>query len=309
MTRKWQGRRVLVTGATGMTGSFLAEKMLSLGAKVRIPLRSDNWRSLAHRRGEIEIVKGDLTDNHCCAALVDDVDEVFHLASCRRNVAFNHEHSGLVSQANVSMIMALLRSLKSRPEVPVTFFSSANLPATLDPLLLRDQKSIDGYVVGKYTGELLWMAAAKERGFPLLIVRPVGIYGPRDTFSMDGNVIPSLIVKAREGGEHLVIWGSGEQERAFLYVEDIVGALLRLLDHDVQGIQFVTPPEFTTIRDVATRIRDLVQPALPLFFDTSRQAGAPRLQQWPVHACLADYPWTPFADGLERTVNWWTESA
>lgn len=303
MSRSWQGRRVAVTGGTGMTGSFLVERLLALGARVRVAVRPGRARQpwLAGA----EVVEGDLADPVCCAELLDGAGELLHLASCRRNVAWHHEKSGEVSRANVAMTMALLAALQERPATSVVFFSTANITQPLDPLELQHRPTIDGYVAGKYAAELLWLAAARERGQRLLVLRPVGIYGPRDWFSADGNVIPSLIVKASGAEGPLAIWGSGRQERSFLYVEDVVGALLRLLDHDAEGLHYVSPPEVVTIGDLAAQIRDLVRPGLPLAFDTSRQEGVLRLSRQPLPACLQDYPWTPLAEGIRRTAAWW----
>lgn len=306
MSRTWQGRRVAVTGATGMTGSFFVEKLVSLGARVRVAVRPGAARASAGWLAGTEVIEGDLQDSGCCARLVQGVDELFHLASCRRNVAFHHDHAGEVSRRNVAMTVALLAALQDRPPVAATFFSTGNISAALDPLLLQQQNSsVDGYIIGKYAAELLWLAAARERGFPLLIVRPVGIYGPRDLFAEDGNVIPSLMVKARAAAENLAIWGTGQQERSFLYVEDVVGALLCLLDHGAQGLQYMSSPEVVTIGELASRIRDLIRPGLPLFFDTTRLEGSRRLSRQPVHECLQGYPWTPLAQGIQRTAQWW----
>jgi nucleoside-diphosphate-sugar epimerase len=60
-----------------------------------------------------------------------------------------------------------------------------------------------------------------------------------------------------------------------------------------------------TIGELANRVRDLVRPGLPLAFDTSRQEGVARLSRQPLPGCLQDYPWTPLAEGIRRTVAWW----
>jgi nucleoside-diphosphate-sugar epimerase len=305
MRASWQGRRVAVTGATGMTGAVLVQQLLALGAHVRIHLRGDDRRDLARLGGNLEIVRGDLRDPGVCARLLDGMEELIHLASCRRNVAFHHERSGFVARTNVALTVALLEALQSCPGIPVTFFSTANIASPPDTLSLQGQGTVDGYVTGKYACELLWLAAAREHGFPLLILRPVGIYGPGDHFSVDGNVIPSLVVKAEQGGDGLVIWGSGEQERSFLYVDDVAAVLLRFLDRGVLGVQYVSSPERVTVRELATRVRDLVRPGLPLVFDTSRPEGARTLPPYPVHECLGDFPWTGLGTGLRRTVDWW----
>lgn len=309
MKRPWQGRCVLVTGAAGITGRVLVEELLALGAVIRATARNgaDAPRAWQGRRG-LQVIAGDLGDRACCVEALSGVDEVMHLASCRRNVSVHHERSGFFAQANVAMTMALLAAMESRPAIPVTFFSTGNISAALDPLTLQVQPSIDGYAAGKYAAELLWLAAAREKGFPLLVLRPAPIYGPGDSFTEDGNVIPSLIVKAARAEDHLRVWGSGQQERSFLYVNDLVGALLRLLDHGVQGVQYVGPPERTTVAALATRIRNLVKPSLPLEFDTSRPEGLRQLAHQPVHSCLEDYPWTPLEEGLRHTAAAWAAS-
>jgi len=302
MTSRWRGRRVAVTGATGMTGRVLVERLVALGASVRVAVRPGIRRDVPPVFTGAELVACDLESAGDAAGFLQGADELLHLAACRHNVAINRQKAGEVARHNVTMTVALLDGLAARP-VPVTFFSTAYIYAPLDPLRLQEQPGIDGYTVGKYACELLWLAAAREWGQPLLIVRPVGIYGPGDHFAPDSNFIPSLIVKAAQGPDQLPIWGTGDQQRSFLYVDDVVGALLRLLDHAVHGIQYLSPPEVTTVRDIATRIRDLVRPGLPLFFDTTREAGVGRLDCLPLHPCLADFPWTSLAEGLRRTAR------
>lgn len=310
MSLNWKGRRVAVTGATGMTGRILVEKLLGLGARVRVTIRPGGDLARLGWLSQTEVVQGDLQHEDCCARLVEGVDQLFHLASHRRNVAFHHDRAGEVSQANVAMTLALLRALGRQPAIPVTFFSTANIAHGShgpDPLALEDKPSVDGYVLGKYAAELLWLAAARERSFRLLIARPVGIYGPGDWFSEDGNVIPSLMVKASQPGQQqLAIWGSGRQERSFLYAEDVVGALLCLLDNGVAGVRYISPPETITVAGLAACIRNLIRPDLPLYFDTSRPEGASSLQRPQNHPCLEGFPWTSIAEGTKHTWAWWT---
>ena len=162
----------------------------------------------------------------------------------------------------------------------------------------------DGYIWGKLACELAWTASAAQSGHPLLIVRPVGVYGPRDTFSEDGNIIPSLMVKCRDEDE-LVIWGSGKPERSFLYVEDMAGALFRLIAAGAQGVQYLHGPHTITITDLAKRVVALVRPDVPIVYDDSQPESAPRANVGALHECLNDYPWTDFDEGLARTVESW----
>jgi nucleoside-diphosphate-sugar epimerase len=306
MSHNWEGRRVLVTGGTGFIGSFLVERLLEQGATVRVPLRAQNYRALSHRRAEIEWMEGDLRDSFYCQELVDGVDEIFHLAASRRNVEYHQKRSSDVLNDNVRMSLALLDALKEKEmNVPVTFFSTANIPPTLDTIHLATQEKIDGYVLGKAICCTLWLTAAKQRGFPLLIVRPVGAYGPRDTFNEDANVIPALMVKARDAEEALKVWGDGTQERAFLYVEDLVDAVLRLAEADVRGVQYITTDDVVTVKELSERICEIVRPGLSIQFNPDRVIGSRAIPTLPVHEVIATMPWTPLEEGLKKTYEYW----
>jgi len=303
---RWKGKTVLVTGGTGFIGSFVVEHLLDAGAKVRVPLRSENYRSLSSRRSEVEWMEGDLRDTAYCQELVRGVDFVFHMASCRRTPKAHRQKCGDIAQENVRMTLALLEALREEEmSVPVVFFSTANVPPDLDVIALAQHETVDGYVLGKALSETLWFTAAKQRGFPLLILRPVGVYGPRDTFADDANIIPAFFVKARDGKKELRVWGTGEEERAFLYVEDLVDALFQLLQEDVRGIQYITSGEVVSIDTLVTAIRDLVRPGFPIIYDAEKALSPRAIPQLPLHEALTSFRWTPLKEGLRKTYESW----
>lgn len=312
MASPWKDRHVLVTGGTGFIGSFLVERLLAEGAKIRIPVRAQNFRALSNKRAKVEWVEGDLRDSEYCAKILKGVDHVFHLASCRRNVEFHEDKCSDVALENVRMTVALIDGLKAlkKEKLPhVTFVSTANIPPNLDVIALAQSERSNGFVLGKALCEALWFLATRQMQFPLLTVRPVGTYGPRDTFTDDGNVIPSLFLKARDAKEALTVWGSGQQERAFLYIEDFVEALLRLHAAEATGIQYVTSGDVVSVKELATLIRDIVRPDLPIIFDTSRPEGLRVVPLLPAHAVLKDVPWTPIAEGLRKTFDAWQSAS
>lgn len=309
MTSSWKDRHVLVTGGTGFIGSFLVERLLAEGAKVRVPVRAQNYRALSKSRGKVEWLSGDLRDSGYCEQLLKGIDHVFHLAACRRNVEFHEKKPSDVANENVRMTLALidaLRELKTKPHV--SFVSTANIPPNLDVIVLAQSEHVNGYVLGKALCEALWFMASRQMQFPLLTVRPVGTYGPRDTFADDGNVIPSLFVRARDAKDTLEVWGSGDQERAFLYVEDFVEALLRLRAAEATGIQYITSGDVVSVRELATLIRDLVRPDLPITFDTQKPEGLRVIPLLPVHPCIKEITWTQISDGLQKTFEMWQAS-
>jgi len=304
MIESWSGKRVLVTGGTGFIGSFVVERLLAEGAEVRVPLRAQNFRALSNRRAEIEWIEGDLRDSEYCTRLVDGMDYVFHLASSRRNTEYHLKRSSDVMNENVRMTLALIEAIREHP-VPVTFFSSANVPPSMDTIAIAQAEKVDGYVLGKTICETLWFVAAHQRSFPLLIVRPVGVYGPRDTFKEDANLIPALMVQARDAKTSLKVRGDGSRERAFLYVEDLVDALFRLIDVGAQGVQYITSQEVVTVHELAERIRDLVNPGLAIESDISGHIAQRAIPMLPLHDVLSTMEWTSLQDGLSSTYVTW----
>jgi GDP-L-fucose synthase len=306
MMKSWKNRRVLVTGGTGFIGSFLVEALLDRGAKVRVPVRAQNYRALSERRAEIDWVEGDLRDPAYCCELVDGIDEVIHLASSRRNVEYHNKRPSDVINDNVRMSLALLDALKEKElSVPVTFFSTANVPPTLDPIAIAQSEQIDGYVLGKALCCTLWLAASRQRKFPLLILRPVGSYGPRDTFTEDSNVIPALMVKTRDAKDALKVWGDGTQTRAFLYVEDLVQAALLFLDNEVTGIQYITTEDVVTVKELSEAIRNLVRADLPIEYQPEKVVGSRTIPMLPMHPLLKKMKWTTLKEGLQKTYEHW----
>lgn len=305
MSVSWKNKHVLVTGGTGFLGSVFVERLLDMGASVRVPVRAENFRSLSKKRAKIEWVEGDMRETAYCEKLLTGIDHVFHMASHRRNIEFHREHCSDVMNGNVEMSLALIHAMKAHKKVGVTFFSSANVPPTIDVIAMAQEENLDGYVIGKALSEAMWLAAARQIGFPLLIVRPVGAYGPRDTFSKDGNVIPSLMLRARDSKDILSVWGSGQQKRVFLYVDDLVSAVFTLLDSDVTGIQYIAPPDMVTIAELAEQIRAIVNPSVKVEFDTGKPEGVRSVAVLPMHAALESFAWTPLAEGLKKTYEGW----
>lgn len=118
------------------------------------------------------------------------------------------------------------------------------------------------YDEGKRMGETLCYDYARVHGVSVRVARIFNTYGPRMS-SSDGRVVTNFITQALQG-QPLTIYGTGEQTRSFCYCSDQVRGLQALMNSDVQGPVNLGNPNEITIKELAHRISDLVNPGLPV---------------------------------------------
>lgn len=246
----WQNRKVLVTGGASFIGSHLVDSLLKNGAIVKVaddfssgklsnleyPLRRDNsgawvWDSLT-------VWQGDLKERPFTGKMMEDVDTVFHLAALHGGRGYIATHP---AQCCTNMILdQLVFEEAHRAGVDkICFASSACVyPSYLqeetgsfyllkeedaDPFV-RDKAFADlEYGWAKLMGEMALKAYHQQYGMKTASVRLFTAYGPREN---ETHAIIALIAKAFIQMEPYEIWGTGEQDRNFTYVQDIVDALI-----------------------------------------------------------------------------------
>lgn len=247
---KWNRKNVLVTGGASFIGSHLVDKLLSLGANVRVaddfssgrienleyPLKSrvsGIWIS-----NGLTVNQGDLKDKSFTGRMVKNLDVVFHLAALHGGRGYIDMHP---AQCCTNMILDQLvfEEAYKAGVSKICFASSACVyPSYLqeatgshyllkeedaDPFV-RDKAFADlEYGWAKLMGEMALKAYHKQYGMKTSSVRIFTAYGPREN---ETHAIIALIAKAFVGMDPFEIWGTGEQDRNFTYVSDIVDALI-----------------------------------------------------------------------------------
>ena len=326
----WYSRkRILVTGGAGFIGSWLVEVLSLLDAYVYIV---DNlWRgSLENLRMEDgsvtfpvseKFILGDLSEYHVALATCLKVrpDFVFHLADIVAGIDFVFANEPFLYRVNTLINTNLFAAIREAGIKNLVYIGTAcSYPQKLQekpgaPPLVEGQvfpanpESAYGWskLMGEYEAELLSRYADVNLG----ILRLHNVYGPRTLLSKKrSQVIPSLIRKAiRYPDEKFVVWGSGGQTRDFVFVGDVVDALLRLpLRGMGQGpIQIGTAKE-TSIAELADLIVAISNKSIEIIFDKTKPDGdggrsgnydkAKRILGWDVSTSLRA--------GLELTYQW-----
>jgi len=230
--------RALITGGAGFIGSHLADRLVRDGNEVWAldDLSTGTIRNVDHLNdcANFHFRLGSVTDEDLVGPMVDRVDVVFHLAAAV-GVKLIVTNPTRTLETNIRGSEVVLRAAAKKGKLTVIASSSEvygkapKVPyAEDDDLLLGPTvKSRWGYACSKAMDEYLALAYARERNLPVLLARFFNTVGPRQT-GRYGMVLPTF-VRQGLGGEDITVYGTGEQQRCFGYVDDVIEALLRLV--------------------------------------------------------------------------------
>lgn len=260
--------RVLITGGAGFIGSHLSELYIERGDEVLIldDLSTGSMDNILHLKHHPNFhYTIDSVHNHAVVAeLVDQCDVVFHLAASV-GVKMIVESPVRTIENNVHGTEVVLRqAAKKAKRVLVT--STSEVYGLSDQVPFREDGNLVmgattkgrwSYACSKAIDEFLALAYYREKHLPAIVVRLFNTVGPRQT-GRYGMVIPTFVRQAL-AGEPITVYGDGSQSRCFGYVGDVVGALVKLMDHpDTPGQVFnIGSTEEVTIAELAELVKVL----------------------------------------------------
>lgn len=264
--------KVLITGGAGFIGSHLAEAYLKRGDDVYIiddlstgSLDNIKFLQEAGRYSDRLFVTVDSIFNHDkLLELVGICDIVFHLAAAV-GVRYILEHPLESIIANIDGTKVVLELCnKFKKKVLVTSSSEVYGKQTNDSLAETDDvvygpscKSRWSYATSKLLDEFLALAYYRTKGLNTIIVRLFNTVGPRQTGAY-GMVIPRFVSQALKGGP-ITVYGDGKQTRTFTYVQDVVDALIRLMEVPgaVGEVFNIGGNEEISIKELALKIKKM----------------------------------------------------
>jgi nucleoside-diphosphate-sugar epimerase len=314
----YEGKNVLVTGGAGFIGSNLVEALVAAGAHVRVAdsLARGRLEFLGNVRDNIEFLELNLQEYRHARKAVEKQDIVFHLAALVGGIDWL-----LRKQSNIAWINAVMDQnlIRAAVEAGVERFmetSTACVYGKEAPLPCKEEAAGGTYdsMYGrtKHYFEFVLKEYMKDYGIRIAIVRCFNVYGPRESFDRENShVIPALVHKAVDRDDPFVVFGTGEQARSFIYVDDVVRGMMDITEKyaEADPINFGTP-ESVKIKDLARKILRLTGHNPRMDFDTTKPEG--------VHDRCADIMkakeilgWTPTVDfetGLQRTIEWFKEN-
>lgn len=302
----------IVTGGAGFIGSHLVAELVGRGVSVTVvdDLSTGTVGNLAAVLDSVELVEGDISDS-ALAPLFADAENVFHLAvrNVRASIGAPEENFRVNATGTLSVLEAMrhgrrggflyVSSSEVYGDAGVTDFSETTVPA---PTTV--------YGAGKLAGEHVALAYNTTYGMDTRVVRPFNNYGPRSHFEGDsGEVIPKFILRAL-AGLPLLIHGSGDQTRDFMYVADTAYWLATLADVDaLRGdVVNIGTGQDHSVNELAARVLDLTGSRSELVHTDARPGDLPRLRAdtAKIDSIVEFHLPTSFEDGLERTVEYFS---
>ncbi|MEU7689326.1 GDP-mannose 4,6-dehydratase [Microbispora hainanensis] len=265
---KSSGNTYLITGGSGFVGSHLTDALLARGDSVIILDNMSTGRpaNLARHAAEprLRVVQGSVLDELVVDELVHECDVVVHLAAAVGvKLIVEHPLRSLTTNIRGSEIV-IEAAHRYRRKVLVASTSeiygknsAGPLAETADRILGSPDVVRWAYSTAKAVDEILANAYHRERGLQTIVVRLFNTVGPRQSPAY-GMVIPQLVRQAINGLP-LTVHGDGTQTRCFAHVEDVVRALVLLLDCDAAvGQTFnIGSSEEVSILELAKLITEL----------------------------------------------------
>jgi UDP-glucose 4-epimerase len=269
--------RVLITGGAGFIGSHLSDAYISRGDEVYVldDLSTGSIENIEHlkKQPRFHYTIDSVQHHHVTAELVDRCDVIFHLAAAV-GVKLIVESPVRTIETNVKgteVILDLANKKKKKVLVASTsevYGLSTDVPFREDGNLVMGatNKGRWSYACSKAIDEFLALAYWREKKLPTIVVRLFNTVGPRQT-GQYGMVVPNFVKQAL-ARRPITVYGDGKQTRCFGYVGDVVGALVKLMDHPnaVGEVFNIGSNEEVSILELAERVKEITRSDSPIEF-------------------------------------------
>ena len=306
----WKNKKVVVTGGAGFLGTVVVRKLNDRGASDVVVPRSQEYDLVKY--ADVERLYADTRP-----------DLVIHLAARVGGIGANRSNPGKFFYDNLMMGVQLIEV--GRQSLLPKFVAIGTICAypKFTPVPFKEEHLWDGYPeetnapYGLAKKMLLVQSQSyrEQYGFNSIFLLPVNLYGPGDNFDLHtSHVIPAMIRKclaAVDANEkEIVLWGTGEPTREFLYVDDAAEGILLATEH-YEGSE---PANLGSGREIS--IRDLAEMVCALTgfqgritWDASKPDGQPRrrLDTGRAERLFGFKASTSLEDGLRQTIDWFID--
>ncbi len=269
--------KIYVAGHQGMVGSAIVRRLRQAGYS-NLLLRTRQELDLTNQQAVQHFIKEEKPDFiFLAAARVGGVhaNNTYRAEFIYQNLMIQTNVIHAAWLADVQRLLFLGSSCIYPRACPQPIFESHLLSSELEP-------TNEPYAIAKIAGIKMCENYNRQYQTQYVSVMPTNLYGPNDNYDLNNShVLPAFIRKVHEakvrGDSEIVIWGSGQPKREFLYVDDMADACVFLMENDVRdGLFNIGTGEDLTIRELAETVMDVVGFKGQIVFDASKPDGTPR---------------------------------
>ena len=300
--------KVLITGGSGLVGTQFEGNRF-----VKISSSDVNLINTTEIKSYLESLK----------ERSEVPDGIIHTAAKVGGVNGNMKYPADFTYQNLIMNTSLIEEARiSGVKKFISFASTCVFPDKVEYPLTPDKIHLGpphhsnyGYAYAKRMAEIQIQSYRDQYGLNYFSVIPCNIYGPNDNYNLEnGHVVPSLIHKfylAKERGEDVAIWGSGNPLREFIFSKDVARLTEMLYDNYTDGVPVIlSTGEEISIKDVALLIADSFDFKGNIKFDLSKPEGQFRKpsDNSAIKNMFPDFKFTSIEEGLKESVEWFTKN-
>ncbi len=307
----------LVTGGAGFVGSHIAAALSGAGARVRVldDLSTGHAENLEEVGGDVEFVRGSLTEPDALERALRGVEVVFHEAAIP-SVPRSVEDPELTHRSSVDGTFALLVAARRAGVRRVVYAASSSAYGDQETLPKAEEmrpEPLSPYAAAKLVGEYYCQVWSRVYGFETACLRYFNVFGPRQDPSSQYSGVISRFISALASGGRPVIYGDGEQSRDFTYVTNVVDGNLRAAESPqaVGRVINVATGRRTTLNELLDALKKIIgrteveaEYREPRVGDVRHSlADITRAREW-----LGYEPQVGLEEGLRHTLDWWKQS-
>jgi len=305
----WKGKKILLTGGTGFLGSHMLENLIQKRGVSKSQVIIPRSKDLDLRKWEN------------CKKITANANVVIHLAARVGGIGFNQKYPGTLFYDNIIMGAQLMEASRLAQVQKFVQIGTVCSYPKFTPAPFKEEDLWNGYPeetnapYGIAKKALIVMAQAYRQQFEFNVIYliPVNLYGPRDNFDLESShVIPALIRKFLEakdkGAKQVVVWGTGNASREFLYVEDAAEGILKATEKydKIDPVNLGTGKEIT-IKQLANLISHIIGYEGQIIWDKTRPDGQPR-RCLDTSRAKKEFNFeakTDLSTGLKKTIEWY----
>jgi len=308
--------KVLITGSSGFVGRNLLNNLHKNHPCKLVALIHENYP--AHEYADVKYTLADLTDPKDCKRVVREVDYIFHCAANTSGAAVMQDSPLEHVTANILMNLHLFEAAYNAGVKKILWISSGAIYPLSDHPMKEDEaftgEPYEKYFavahMKRYTETLAELFSSRlQRKLPIIVIRPSNIYGPYDKFDLvKGHVTASLIKKVINKMDPLEIWGTGEEIRDLIYIDDFIAGLLLAFEKldNYNPVNIGSGIGYSVVQILSTLL--LLEDFHPeLIYNKNKPTTIPKvlLDVTKAKQLLGFKASTSLEVGLKRTIEWY----